>query len=218
MQDTPAENVNLLETVKQIFCKAKVSVNADNIISVKRIGNTEGFRPILVIFKNQDIKYDIFRKVNNFNILNIGVSNDLSRELREKKKLQYNKLLECKSLLEEQGKSIKIQGHYIIIDHKTYDLDMTLKYLLSSQHVPPTFDELSDGEDDDTAKSTIPMGNKKRGRTPGSKNDARKKIKTLSSKVDDGPIKKVPYWDLYTLHLALTLNISWLHLIIKLIK
>lgn len=85
VQDSPTENENLMETVKQIFDKADVICDIENIVDIKRIGNTEGSRPILITFKNKDIKADIFHKVKNFGNMNIGVSNDFSKALREKK-------------------------------------------------------------------------------------------------------------------------------------
>lgn len=189
--DSLTENENLTETVKTIFDKAEIVCDIDNIVSVKRIGNTVGSRPILITFNNKDIKADIFRKVKNFGNMNIGVSNDYSKVLREKRREQHNQLLECKLLLEDQGKTVQIRGHYIVMDNKSYDLDMTLKYLYVSQaEAPPLTDESSDEETDDPADSVISTASKKRGRKPGSKNVGGRKMKSLKLDSKSGGIDK----------------------------
>lgn len=187
VQDSTTEIENLLETTIQIFVKAEVTCDNGNIVSVKRIGNTIGARPILVTFDNKEIKDNIFSMMKNFGKMNIGVLNDLSKVLRENKNEQYSKLLECKLFLEHQGKSVQIKGHHIIMDNKRFDLNMILNYLHNLCSNALGYDD--DPFDEETNQSLVNTDRRKRSRSTGAKNTVGRKAKNLKYNAKNGTLK-----------------------------
>lgn len=168
VNDTSKENENLPETVCEISCQAEVTLDPNNIISTQRIGKIPDSRPIIIKFLNPKRKAEIFKKIKNFCAMKIGVSNDLSKEIREKRKILFEKLLVCKQSLGKQGKTTYIKGQYIIMDNKSYDLDTATKLTQSSQKFLASNGNESDDTDDSTTyfKSTA---SKKRVRLFGPK-------------------------------------------------
>lgn len=86
VSDTSSENENLLEIVISIFKKAEVDIEKKDISDVRRLGKKEGNRPILISFENEKDKFEIFKKARNFGNMGLGFSNDMKKELREKKR------------------------------------------------------------------------------------------------------------------------------------
>lgn len=118
-----------METVESIFKNAKVDIQDDEIVDVRRLGQQEGSRPILVSFVNEKFKAKVFQKAKNFKDLHINFANDMTRELRERKKMQYLKLQNVKTLLEQQGREVFIKGSFLIMDNERFDLFSIQKFL-----------------------------------------------------------------------------------------
>lgn len=104
VKDTDVENDNLLKTVREIFQSAEVNLEEKEIVAARRLGRVAGSRPILVTLDSQDCKPAIFHKVKNFGKVNIGLSNDFSKEIRQRRSMEYKEFLNFKQLLVNQGK------------------------------------------------------------------------------------------------------------------
>lgn len=86
-------------------------------------GIQEGSRLILVSFAEESLKSAVLQKAKNIAGLNISFSNDMTRELREKKKIQYQNLREALVILEQRGKKAVIKGQNIIMDNAYHRKD-----------------------------------------------------------------------------------------------
>lgn len=182
VKDSASENLNLLETVKSIFEKAEVNTQGKEITQVRRLGKVEGNRPILISFTNQKCKSEIFQKAKNFGKLNLGFANDMTKELREKKKIHYDKLREIKITLEQLGKIAVIKGSKILMEDKFYNIEEISEIVRLSQSETGKNEENYNGDSDESTSSRTSNASRKKGRPLGSKNLLlNKKQKSLKS-------------------------------------
>lgn len=180
VKDVQKENENLLDTVKSIFTSAEVNIQDAEISKVRRLGTREGSRPILVSFYNKNSKSAVYRSAKNFRDLNVGFANDMTKELREKRKTEYKILREAKVLLEQQGKTAIIKGSKILMENVTYDVTAIQSYLYQKQGNLQNDDILSNYDSDDSSISTVSVTTRKRGRPRGSKPSLEKQLNKKS--------------------------------------
>ncbi|XP_051158194.1 uncharacterized protein LOC127279709 [Leptopilina boulardi] len=183
VKDTIAENENLLKTLRDIFHHAEVTLEMRDIVATRRLGKVAGARPILVTLTNQGSKSMIFQKAVNFGKNNIRLSNDLPKEIREKRRKEHRELLDYKQLLEKQGIVVSIKGRYLVMDNKFYDAVTVSEYLSSTGEDTIVNEEdqqvrVSSEIDDSTHDSTPNLNNKKSRTQTNKKNGDNKKIKS----------------------------------------
>lgn len=167
-----------METVKTIFEKAETNILDTEIVCVRRLGKQEGARPILVTFTEENVKSKIFQKSVNFKNMNLSFSNDLTRELREKKKAHFQHLREAKLLLEQRGKVAIIKGSNLEMDNKKYDLPAIQNYLFPGKKIIEERDSCRDnGDSDDSLCSNTSTLSRKRERTLGPKSSQENGLK-----------------------------------------
>ncbi|XP_043464575.1 MATH and LRR domain-containing protein PFE0570w-like isoform X3 [Leptopilina heterotoma] len=188
--DTENENKNLLNTVKEIIHRVNTNLPTDTITDVKRLGKQEGSRPILISFNNSNCKSFLFQNRKALSNMNIAIANDLSKEEREKRKNNYLILLKYKEILQQKGKTAIIKGPKIIVDEEMLNVEDVEKQLKKMEHseVERESEYYSDSEESTTSKASTASGTK-RGRSHGSKNKIKKKIKTSSDKMTANPLK-----------------------------
>lgn len=127
--DTTKENNNLFNTVKAIIRKINSDIPEDCITDVKRLGKQEGSRPILITFSNTNSKTLIFQNRKAILDMNLSIANDLTREERERRRKNYETLLQYREILSKNGENAIIRGSKIILKDEIMEVEEVKKLL-----------------------------------------------------------------------------------------
>lgn len=173
--DTEEINKDLFDSVMNILVKATVQLPDYCIDDIFRLGKIKGKRPVLVKLLTARHKSAVFKHAATLRSLGHPISDDLTPEERDKRKL----LLSLCQKKREGGQEAKLKGNKVYIDGKLIS-EKRLSGLLASSSAPASAENnLPTSPNNDKTPRRKP-------RTPRTPSTVKKNSKERSSSASSG--------------------------------
>lgn len=152
IEDKNDINKDLFNYVMKIL--KELDIEENNVDIIRRIGNKEGRRPVVVTLISQRDKYKFFDNHDKLKKrYGIVITNDSTKAKRE----NYKKFKSIKEELATVGIEAKIRKSLLQVENQHYDLKQALEYLKKTK-------TNNESDSDQSIESNVTSASKKRER------------------------------------------------------
>ena len=189
-KDDQETNKDLLKSVVKALGDADTRMVEDCIDNVRRLGNSQGNRPVLITFMAQRFKAIAFQHFKKFLNQGIVIANDLTKREQEEKKCMIKHQATSKSI----GIESFLRDNKLKVDNRLYNLEKIQGMLCNDRQnvnkqvgsqgnrIDTKVNILSEGQSQAVTGSSISQGQKMI--TPSSrKRQASEKISTIEKRL-----------------------------------